>query len=344
MMCELSVVIVSWNAREYLLGAVDSILTTARRHGVEIIVVDNASGDGSPEAVAARFPDVTLIRNPTNLGFARANNIGIRAGHGRLVALVNSDVTVLPECLDTLIDFMDAHPRAGMAGPLVLNTDGTVQHSHWDFPSRGGALARTLALDTLVKRGARSAERGEGALARMLGLDTLRLKLAKEPAAPAASTGTVTTSAANDGAAVEVLSGCFMVLRRTALEEVGLLDEDFYIYGEDMDLCRRFHAAGWEVHHVAAARAIHAGGASSANAPVRFFLELQKANLHYWTKHHGRGGRRFFLANTFIHHLLRLVPRVMMYVLYPPRRILTSQKIKRSAACMKWILGHARSQ
>lgn len=316
-MCELSIVIVSWNARDYLLGAVESILATTRRHTLELIVVDNASSDGSPEAVAARHPGVTLIRNPSNLGFARANNIGIRASRGRLVALINSDVTVLPECIDSLVEFMDAHPRVGMAGPLVLNTDGSVQHSHWDFPSRGGALARTLALDTL------------------------RLKMAPAAASPVAA---LPSAAADEGVAVEVLSGCFMVLRREALDRVGLLDEDFYIYGEDMDLCRRFHAAGWQVRHLAAARAIHAGGASSANAPVRFFIELQKANLHYWTKHHGRAGRRFFLATTFIHHLLRLIPGVIIYLAYPPRRLPTSQKIKRSAACMKWILDHGRSE
>jgi GT2 family glycosyltransferase len=105
-----------------------------------------------------------------------------------------------------------------------------------------------------------------------------------------------------------------------------------------MDLCRRFHEAGWQVRYYPEACAIHAGGASSANAPIRFFLELQKANLHYWTKHHGRAGRLFFLANTFIHHLLRLLPGVIIYVVLPPRRNTISQKIKRSAACMKWII------
>jgi GT2 family glycosyltransferase len=311
-MCDLSIIIVSWNARAYLVQALASIADTAPPGlALEVIVVDNDSRDGSPEAVERDWPAVRLIRSGANLGFAKANNLGIRQCRGRLVALVNSDVTVLPDCLARLAAFLDAHPRAGMAGPEVLNPDGTRQASHWDFPSWRGALGRMLALDTLARRLAPPAPPPGGA------------------AAPASG--------------VDVLSGCFIVMRREALEQVGLLDEDFYIYGEDMDLCRRFHAAGWGVVLLPAARAIHAGGASSANAPVRFFLELQKANLHYWTKHHGRPGRVFFLGTTFIHHLLRLVPSVIIYLVRPSLRLTIQNKIKRSAACMKWILHPSRS-
>lgn len=310
-MCDLSLVIVSWNARDYLIQALESIAATTARHGVEVIVVDNDSADGSPEAVEAGFPQVRLIRSGANLGFARGNNLGIPRCRGRLVGLVNSDVTVLPECLDRLIEFMDAHPRVGMAGPQVLNTDGSLQNSHWDFPSVGGMLARIMALDTLARR----------------------LRIVDTPARKTREGGDADTIRH-----VDVLSGCFMVLRREALEQVGLLDENFYIYGEDMDLCRRFHAAGWEVVYHPGARAIHAGGASSANAPLRFFLELQKANLQYWTKHHGRVGGLFFKAATLLQHLLRLAWGVAVYPFAARQRAASRLKIKRSAKCIEWLL------
>jgi GT2 family glycosyltransferase len=281
--------------------------------------------------VEASFPQVRLLRSGANLGFARANNLGIRQSRGRLVGLVNSDVTVLPECLDRLVEFMDAHPRVGMAGPEVLNPDGSLQNSHWDFPSVGGMLARVAALDTVARKINFKSQ-----------ISNFKFQISNH------NTNTNTNAKANSNPnanssvlPVDVLSGCFMVLQREALERVGLLDEDFYIYGEDMDLCRRFHAAGWEVVYYTGARAIHAGGASSANAPVRFFIELQKANLQYWTKHHGRVGGLFFKGATLIQHLLRLAGSGIIYSFVPHLRPVTRQKIQRSAKCIEWLLRRA---
>lgn len=311
-MIDVSLIIVSWNAKEHLTNCLRSIEYGLKRYQGEVIVVDNQSSDGSPAAAREVYPQVRLIENEENLGFAKANNIGIREAAGRYVGLVNSDVIVLPDCLDRLIQFLDQHPRCGIVGPEVLNTDGSLQPSHWSFPSVSNSLRRTLALDTAG----------------------LKIARAAHPQPEAEPTEPLTIG-------VDVLSGCFQLIRREALERVGLLDDGFFMYGEDMDLCRRFHAAGWEVIYTTGARAIHAGGASSANAPLRFFLEMQKANLRYWTKHHGLPGRCFFLANAFFHHLFRLLPSMAMYLVRPSLRMMIRPKIQRSTACLEWLLHSA---
>lgn len=307
-MPDVSLIIVSWNARRHLVNCLRSVQYGLKRFSGEVIVVDNQSSDGSPEAAQEAYPSALLIRNERNLGFAKANNIGIERAGGRYLALVNSDVIILPECLDRLIEFMDAHPQVGLAGPQVLNTDSTLQASHWDFPTVGNSLRRTLAVDTLWRKLTRAERQKE--------------LLDAEPTARP----------------VDVLSGCFLLIRREAFAQVGGLDEGYFMYGEDMDLCRRYHQAGWGVEYYTGARAIHAGGASSANAPVRFFLEMQKANLRYWTKHHGLAGRAFYLANTLVHHLLRLPPNAALYLVRPSRRVSTGHKLLRSTACLDWAL------
>lgn len=307
-MCDVSLIIVSWNARRYLLDCLGSIPAGLSRYGGETLVVDNLSTDGGPREVEACYPQVKLIRNQENLGFAKANNIGIRASRGRYVCLVNSDVTLLPGCLDRLIEFMDAHPHIGIVGPKILNPDRTLQASCWDFPSVPGALRRTLALDSAQARVRRH----------------LPLPATNGPEATAQQ--------------VEVLSGCCLLIRRRALDQVGLLDEGFFMYDEDVDLCRRFHEARWRVVYYTGAQAIHAGGASSANAPVRFFLELQKADLRYWAKHHGPLGKGFYRLNTLLHHLLRLIPQSFLYLVRPSRRMALKPKLERSSACIGWLL------
>ena len=126
-MFDVSIIIVSWNAKQHLLNCLNSLENTAKGYSQEIFIVDNASSDGSPDAVARQFPQVKLVKNKENLGFARANNIGIHQSSGRYICLVNSDVVVLNGCIENLISFMDNHPTAGMVGPRILNQDRTLQ-------------------------------------------------------------------------------------------------------------------------------------------------------------------------------------------------------------------------
>src|SRR5208282_83958 len=144
---DVSFIIVSWNAKGYLLKCLDSLERTERGYTSEMIVVDNASNDGSAEAVRERFSNVVVLQNSQNLGFARANNTGIRKASGRYLCLINSDVEVLEDCVAALLREMEAEPRLGMIGPLLLEADRRVQISCWGFPSLWNMFCCALALD-----------------------------------------------------------------------------------------------------------------------------------------------------------------------------------------------------
>ena len=131
---DLSIVIVGWNAKHYLELCLQSLADAPPRRSMEVLVVDNASSDGSAEMIEARFPDVKVIKSPENLGFSRGNNLGIRQCKGRYIALVNPDVIVFPGCLDGLADFLDENPKVGNVGPRVLNPDLTMQSTCRRFP------------------------------------------------------------------------------------------------------------------------------------------------------------------------------------------------------------------
>jgi len=307
-MFDVSIIIVSWNAKRHLLNCLNSLENTAKGYSQEIIIVDNASSDGSPDAVARQFPQVRLIKNKENLGFARANNIGIHQSSGRYICLVNSDVIVLNGCIENLISFMDNHPTAGMAGPRILNPDRTLQPSCRHFPTIWNNLCQALGLNRLFPKSAFCSYW----IMNYWSHDSIR--------------------------SVDALSGCFWMVRRKALNEVGPLDEEFFIYGEDLDWCRRFHQAGWDVVFYPMAEAIHIGAASSANSPVKFYLEMQKADLHYWQKHHGSIGRTVYLAIILLRHLLRVVLIGLLYLFRPSHRETISFKLKRSLACIRWTV------
>jgi GT2 family glycosyltransferase len=301
-------VIVSWNARDYLAQCLESLFADPSNKALEVIVVDNASTDGSPEMVAERFGHVRLIRNERNLGFARANNIGIREATGRYVALINSDVRVLPGCLAKLVAYCESHLAVGMAGPRITGGDGKLQRSCRGFPSLWNMFSRALALDAIFPK----AKLFGGYLMPFWAHDTLR--------------------------PVDILSGCFWLGRRQAMEEVGLLDESFFMYGEDMDWCKRFWSAGWELVFIPEAEAIHYGGASSANSPVRFFIEKQRADLQYWRKHHGGVAAKIYLIIACLYHLLRVAGYAGAALTGGSRAKEARFKLRRSLLCVRWML------
>jgi GT2 family glycosyltransferase len=235
-----SVVIVVWNAKNYVLECLASLREHCAGVCSEVIVVDNASTDGTPEMVAELYPEFRLIRNSENLGFAKANNIGIAQSSGDYICLVNSDVKFLDDCISPMIEYLSQNPMVGMVGPKMLATDGRVWRSTMRFPTIWNHFSRALGLD-IAFRGSR----------RFGGL--LMSDFDHRTTAP-----------------VEVLNGWFVAVRRTAMERVGLLDPQFFMYGEDVDWCYRFHQAGEGVVFFAEAGAIHYGGASSAHAPLRF--------------------------------------------------------------------------
>ncbi|MGB7769555.1 MAG: glycosyltransferase family 2 protein [Verrucomicrobiia bacterium] len=306
-----SIIIVSWNARDYLKQCLESLTPAVCRYPMEIIVVDNASSDGSPELVKSNFPRVELIRNPANLGFAKGNNLGIENSKGRYLCLINSDVKVLPDCINRLVDYCEQHPEVGMVGPRIVGGDGKLQRSCRGFPSLWNMFCRAFALDTIFPR------------CKLFTGYSLSYW-------PQDSTRTV-----------DILSGCFWLIRRETLSRVGLLDEAFFMYGEDMDWSKRFWLAGSSLAFVPSAEAVHYGGASSSNFPVRFYIEKQRADLQYWRKHHSRIATAGYFLISCLHLLLRTMGYSLAFMFHNGARQNYHYKVKRSLACLKWLFSES---
>jgi len=308
-----SVVIVVWNAKKYVIECLESLREQCQGVYSEVIIVDNGSTDGTADLIAAVSPEFKLVRNSENLGFARANNIGIAQCSGDYVCLVNSDVKFTSDCFSPMLRFLSENPTVGMVGPKMLGADGKPWRSTLRFPTVWNQFCRAVGLDNVFKR------------SRLFG-GYLMCDFDHQTTA-----------------AVEVLIGWFVLVRRSALERVGPLDPQFFIYGEDVDWCYRFHLAGEETVFFADAEAIHYGGASSSNAPLRFYLEQCYANWQYWRKYHGWMARLAFLASLAIHHFVRLLGSSGTYLFRPSQRTESRAKLKRSLICLQWLSRPHRS-
>lgn len=303
---DVSVVIVNWNTRDYLLDVIGSLLETTGSSRLEVIVVDNASRDGSQEALLSRFPEVRLIQNDDNLGFAKANNIGFAAARGRALCLVNTDVIALDGVVDRLWRYLQDNPAVGMVGPRTMHRDGRTRQNCRRFPSLGNALG-----------------------------DHLWLKRSGLPALQGRALAPATYLETHDA---EVLSGCFLMVRREALDEVGPLDEDFFFYGEDTDWGRRFHDAGWRAVYLPEAEALHFGGGSTAAYPITYYLVMEKADLLYWRKHHPRWQQVLYAGIRLTHNLICIFGWSALWCLSRRRRDQASLKVRGNAVNSVWLL------
>lgn len=306
---DISVVIVTWNVKHYVEGCLKSLELQEGCPQVEIIVVDNASSDGTADSIVEHFPNVTLCRNSSNLGFARANNLGLQHCNGKYICLVNPDVVVAPDCLAKILLYMEEDLSIGILGPKMLGPDGRVRRSCMRFPDAWNVFCRAVGLDTLLEN---------SRFSRGLLMQDFRFDRACD---------------------VDVLNGWFWVIRRTALEQVGLLDENFFMYGEDLDWCYRFHQHGWRTVFYPGAQAIHYGGASSARVPIRFYIEMCRANAQFWRKYHRRPGTLFYLAALWIHEFVRLAGYATTYWFRKSSRAESAFKVRRSIACLLWLAG-----
>jgi GT2 family glycosyltransferase len=265
---EASVIIVSYNTRDILRACLDSLYTAIGRRAIEVIVVDNASRDASADMVEREFPQARLLRSPTNLGFAAANNLGFKSAQGRYVILLNPDAQVEADAFADAILRMDASPEVGMAGGRLVDGDGRDQPSARRFPS---LLNEVLVISGLAARFPRS---------RLFGRFD---RTWADPAQPAD---------------VDWVPGAFAIMRHDALRAVGPFDERFFLYYEEVDLCRRFKAAGWQIWYWPDIVIRHLGGESSKtveNAEIsssgsQLVLWRMRSALLYYRKHHGRLG------------------------------------------------------
>ena len=305
---DISVVIVAWNARHYLELCLESLEKAPPRRSMEVLVVDNASADGSCEMVEAKFPWAKLIESRENLGFAKGNNVAIRQCKGQYIALVNPDVIVFPGCLDALADFLDQHPKVGNVGPRVFNPDMTQQSTCRRFPTLWNNFCTASRLERLFK---------------------VRPFFAGEHMFYFPHDRTLN---------VDVIVGCFSMIRRETFDEVGLLDEDLFMYGDDVDWCRRAWNAGWQVVFCPDARAIHDRGKTTASFPVHFAVAQQRSVLRYWTKHHSAFGVLGIRSIMFSHHLFRYLVATCSGVLPARRGTQGTVRKQVSGACLRHLL------
>jgi GT2 family glycosyltransferase len=305
---DISVVIVGWNARRYLELCLESLTDHPPHRSMEIIVVDNASSDDSADMIAARFPQVRLIKSSENLGFAKGNNVAIRQCRGRYIALVNPDVIVFQGCLDSLADFLDQNPKVGNVGPRVLNPDRTLQSSCRRFPTLWNNFCSATGLAGRFKNSRFFA--GE----HMFYFPHDRTL------------------------AVDILVGCFSMIRRETFDVVGLLDENLFMYGDDVDWCRRCWKAGWQVVFYPGAEAIHDRGKITAPYPVRFAVAQQRSVIYYWSKHHSFFGVSGIRGIMLFRHLLRYTLAFLSDLAHSQGRPQNDVSKKVSGACLRELV------
>ena len=253
---DLSVCLANWNTRADLEQALTSLLRPEPGVAVEVIVVDNASHDGSPDMVRTRFPAVTLIESGENLGFARGYNRAAAHATGRHLLILNPDTVVHPGALKTLVDFLDTHPEAGAIGPRLLDGDGSLQFSCRRFPTPMAALFRNTVLGRLV---------GGEHFTR----DYLMADWDHSSTRP-----------------VDWISGAAMCIPGKVWRQVGGFDETFFMYAEDMDWCLRAHRAGYEIYYVPTATIIHHIGRSSDQRPLAMVVEFHRSMARFYRKHY----------------------------------------------------------
>ncbi len=254
----LSIVIVNYNVREFLEHALVSLRSASRGLRCEVIVVDNASDDGSVEMIRKKFPSVHLIASGENLGFAKANNIALRRAQGEFILLINPDTLVQEDTLRTMVSFMREHPEVGLAGCKILNPDGTLQLAcRRSYPTPWVAFTKIVGLSSMFPS------------SQLLGRYNL------------------TYLNENASYSVDAVSGSFMMVRRDVVDKVGGLDEAFFMYGEDLDWCYRIREAGWMIWYVHETQIIHYKGESTKRSNIDEIRTFYAA-MHQFVRKHFR--------------------------------------------------------
>jgi hypothetical protein len=268
---ELSTVIVNYRSREPLRQCLAALEADAAGIEHETVVVDNDPGDRALEAIARDFPQVRGIPNRENVGYARAVNQGIAATTGEFVLAMNPDCVPERGSLAALLGYLRTHPRTAVAGPMILDSDGTLQYSARSFPDHLTFLFNRYSLLTRLFPGNRFSRR-------YLLTDWDHASVRE----------------------VDWLSGASLMVRRAAIAQVGTMDETFFMFNEDVDWCRRMKLAGWAVTYVPEARVVHHIGASRKKVAPKVIVERHRGMIHYFHKHHPANPVVTFCADAFI--------------------------------------------
>jgi GT2 family glycosyltransferase len=254
---DLSIIVLNYKTRDLTLACLQSVFSSATSYIFEVILIDNASNDGIIPAANEQYPQVLCIANTDNVGFSRANNQGIRIAKGRYVLLLNSDTIVEPDTLDVMLHFMEEKPAIGASGCKIVLPDGSLDKAcKRGFPTPSASFYYAFGFSKLFPKIPRFNQYQLGYLS------------------------------PDEEYPIDSLVGAFMLIRREAIEQVGMLDEEFFMYGEDIDWCYRIKEAGWVNYYYPRAQIVHYKGASSRRKPFKIIYEFHRAMILFHNKHY----------------------------------------------------------
>ncbi|NRF96237.1 glycosyltransferase family 2 protein [Paenibacillus frigoriresistens] len=267
---DLSIIIVNFKTRDLTLACLQSVFSSATSYTYEVILIDNASNDGIIPVTTEQFPQVICIANTDNVGFSKANNQGIRIAKGRYVLLLNSDTIVQPDTLDIMLRFMDENPTVGASGCKIVLPDGSLDRAcKRGFPTPSASFYYAFGFSKLFPKTPRFNQYQLGYLS------------------------------PNEAYPIDSLVGAFMLIRREAIEQVGMLDEEFFMYGEDIDWCYRIKEAGWVNYYYPRTQIVHHKGASSRRKPFKIIYEFHRAMILFHNKHYRK--KYSWLTNAMVY-------------------------------------------
>jgi GT2 family glycosyltransferase len=301
---KLSIVIICWNDLKVIKDCLASIYAETKDISFEIIVSDNGSSDGSIEYIQEKYPEVKVVRNGANLGFAKGNNAGIRVAQGDYVLILNPDTIIHARALEKLVAYAEKHPEGGAFGCRVLNPDGSDQVPAVPLPSPIGALLHAVWLSWLGRFSAKLLSNHypgwDGRTEREIGRQ----------------------------------SGCCILVRRALLEQLNGFDERFFYHCEETDLCCRIWKSGWKVLFSPDAEITHLGGQSVGRFPIRFEIETYRSRYRYFFKHFGRRGAIGLRRTTLLHLWIRRVGYTLLGYVRPSEAL--SNRLKMYRVAIEW--------
>ncbi len=305
---DLTIIIVNWNVGHLVKNCLKSVRDLTERSSFEIFVIDNCSRDGDLDDVMLRFPDVNYVFLKANLGFAKANNVAIKRARGKYIALLNPDTYLLNPAFDVMTDYLDSHPQVGAVGPKLLTPDGGLQFdAARNLPTLATEFAHNFFVHKLFPR------------TRLGGSDYIRWWDHL------------------DAREVGALCGACMVVRSEAVKTAGLLDENFFLYWEDVEWCYRIKRAGWKVNYQPAAEVHHLGGHCMAQDAASSLECSYRSAVLYFHKHHGRvaavAARGLILGGS----ILRIFLWLALFPL-PSRRVEARERLRCYGRTMVWLL------
>lgn len=267
---DVSIIIVNYNTKDLTQQTIQSVIDTTHKIKYEIILVDNASSDGSVEAVRENYSNVKIIVNDDNLGFSKANNIGMKESSGKYILLLNSDTKVLEECIDKCVDYIERHKEIGALGCKINLANGELDHAcKRGFPTPEASVYYMLKLDKIFPK------------VKKFG----RYRMSYLPD--------------DEIGEVDSLTGAFMLGRRDVIDKIGGLDEEFFMYGEDLDWCYRIKEAGYKIMYYPEAKIIHYKGQSSKKKRKKTIYEFHRAMYLFYNKHYVK--KYNFLVTLFVY-------------------------------------------